>query len=119
MQKDSLSAAPARLMSPLSFLVLLILSTSIVLCTAQPVLKIGWVRPLCGEALAYYFDQEEALLFWANYTNENGGVNVNGTAHQVQMVLYVADENHNIYKFIHLNVLLLFISGTTMQTMSN
>lgn len=73
--------------SVLVLLLPLLLLCAINVAQQAPLIKFGWTRPLCGDLSVFFADEEAALTFWVNYTNANGGINVNGTAHQVQLIM--------------------------------
>lgn len=59
------------------------------LASAQPTFKIGGTLAQCGPALDYPTTMRTALQFYANYTNSQGGIIVNGTAYQIELILCV------------------------------
>lgn len=56
-------------------------------CAAGQVIKIGTTQSLCGDGVEGSQSYRTALRFWEAYTNAHGGIDVNGTAHTVQLIM--------------------------------
>lgn len=54
---------------------------------ANPAVKVGVSLAKCGAAAETAQLVEKSLRWWENYTNTHGGVNINGTVHDVQLVM--------------------------------
>lgn len=72
-----------RALAPLLALLLLLAA-----CAAGQVIKIGTTQSLCGDGVEGSQSYRTALRFWEAYTNAHGGIDVNGTAHTVQLIMY-------------------------------
>lgn len=77
----------------LLLLVLLLLHSSAL--AQNPVIKIGGSLAKCATGLfAISLDlmtkQRESLVWWEGYINSHGGITVNGTAYDVEMIMYGA-----------------------------
>lgn len=55
---------------------------------ANPTVKVGVSLAKCGSAAETAQPAEQSLRWWANYTNNRGGIIINGTAHDVELVMY-------------------------------
>lgn len=55
---------------------------------ANPSIKVGLTLAKCGLGAQSGEPVGEALWWWANYTNSHGGVNVNGTVHDIELIMY-------------------------------
>lgn len=57
---------------------------------ANPTVKVGVTLAKCGLAAQIAQPAEESLRWWANYTNTHGGIVINGTVHDVELVMCVS-----------------------------
>lgn len=55
----------------------------------RPKIKVGATIARCGPQAELSISQENSWRWLANYTSSRGGVDVNGTAHDVELILYV------------------------------
>ncbi len=80
-------AAMADSCPPLMLLALL-LAAAYAVGAQPPIIKIGRTSPRCGPSAlgTYAVNIEAALEFWVNFTNNAGGLVVNGTQHTVQII---------------------------------
>lgn len=71
-----------RAATPLALLVLCLAAV----WAANPTLKIGGVLAQCGASSALSIKMAESLQWWAKYINAKGGITVNGTQYDVQVI---------------------------------
>ena len=70
----------------LTLLLLLLFSA---LSLAQlPAFRIGGSLSRCGRGADISTAMWDALKFYENYTNANGGIVINGTQHRLELILY-------------------------------
>ena len=69
-------------------LLLLLAFTAFASAQTRPLLKIGTTMAHCGTVTErpLSISIEKALFWFANYTNEHGGVLINGTVHDIQLI---------------------------------
>lgn len=76
---------PPAMAAPLVLLAVLTLA-----CAQTPVFRIGGTQTSCGNGADQSAAMRSALLFYANYTNNNGGVMINGTRHDLDIIMYAS-----------------------------
>lgn len=54
----------------------------------RPKLKYGITLAECGVSASISLAQKQTVLWYANYTNANGGVNISGVIHDLEFVMY-------------------------------
>lgn len=57
---------------------------------ANPTVKIGLTLSKCGLTAQAAEPTEQSLRWWVNYTNTQGGIVINGTAHDIELVMYIS-----------------------------
>jgi branched-chain amino acid transport system substrate-binding protein len=56
--------------------------------SAQDTVKIGFLAPLTGDVAAWGLPGRDGCLIWADWVNEQGGINIGGKRHNVEIVSY-------------------------------
>lgn len=76
-------------MRPCAVLLLLAALCAVCVRAQTPAFRIGGTLTACGEGSDQSTAMRDALQFYANYTNANGGVTINGTRHNLEIIMYV------------------------------
>lgn len=80
----------------------LLLLVCALLSAANPTIKIGGTLATCGTSSEISIKMSSTLAWWASYVNSHGGIVINGTKHDVQIVTYVEIANPSPWCFPHL-----------------
>ena len=71
-------------------LLLVLLALAYIAVAQPPVFRIGGTLSQCGPGSDISLGMKTALEFYVNYTNSYGGVNINGTIHQLELIMCVS-----------------------------
>lgn len=79
---------------PRAATLLLLLLCAILASAANPKLKIGGVLATCGASAGISIKMAESLQWWASFMNNKGGLVLNGTQYDLEVITYVPKNAH-------------------------
>lgn len=67
----------------------LCIALALAVAAQRPKLKYGLTLAQCGVSASIAVLQRQTLLWYANFTNAHGGVNISGVIHDIEFVMCV------------------------------